>query len=127
MLYLHCSRIMGRPQWADMGMWLQSVMLLLVERGLASCPQECWAMYGGTVRATLGLGDDQILFSGLAIGYADEAALVNKWPVPRVDLEEEIDRTGFARVDRKQGFFDVAAQLPSAVERCTANPPHPQS
>src|SRR3546814_2474542 len=41
MLFLHCSRIMGPPQWSDMGMWLQSVMLLLVEHGLASCPQEC--------------------------------------------------------------------------------------
>ena len=70
MLFLHCSRIMGPPQWADMGMWLQSVMLLLVEHGLASCPQECWAMYGATIRDELELGDDQILFTGLAIGHA---------------------------------------------------------
>lgn len=95
MLFLHCSRIMGPPQWADMGMWLQSVMLLLVEHGLASCPQECWAMYGSTVRTELGLGDDQILFSGLAIGYADEDAPVNHWPVPRVGLDEVIDWQGF--------------------------------
>src|SRR3546814_15064428 len=72
MLFLHCSRIMGPPQWSDMGMWLQSVMLLLVEQGLASCPQECWAMYGQTVRETLGLGADKILFTGLAIGHADD-------------------------------------------------------
>ncbi|WP_447765777.1 nitroreductase [Sphingopyxis panaciterrae] len=95
MLFLHCSRIMGPPQWSDMGMWLQSVMLLLVEAGLASCPQECWAMYGATVRRTLALGDDQILFTGLAIGYADEDAAVNQWPVPRVGLEDVIDWQGF--------------------------------
>ena len=95
MLFLHCSRIMGPPQWSDMGMWLQSVMLLLVEAGLASCPQECWAMYGATVRETLALGDDQILFTGLAIGYADEGAAVNQWPVPRVGLDEVIDWQGF--------------------------------
>lgn len=95
MLFLHCSRIMGPPQWADMGMWLQSVMLLLVERGLASCPQECWAMYGATVRETLGLGDDQILFTGLAIGHADEQAAVNQWPVPRAALGEVVDWQGF--------------------------------
>ncbi|MGB7410187.1 MAG: nitroreductase [Sphingopyxis granuli] len=95
MLFLHCSRIMGPPQWADMGMWLQSVMLLLVEHGLASCPQECWAMYGATVRAELGLGDAQILFCGLAIGHADEEAPVNCWPVPRVGLDEVIDWQGF--------------------------------
>lgn len=95
MLFLHCSRIMGPPQWSDMGMWLQSVMLLLVEAGLASCPQECWAMYGNTVRRTLSLGDDQILFTGLAIGYADEDAAVNQWPVPRAPLDEVIDWQGF--------------------------------
>jgi len=95
MLFLHCSRIMGPPQWSDMGMWLQSVMLLLVEVGLASCPQECWAMYGKTVRETLALGEDQILFTGLAIGYADADAAVNRWPVPRVELEEVIDWQGF--------------------------------
>jgi len=95
MVFLHCSRIMGPPQWADMGMWLQSVMLLLVEHGLASCPQECWAMYGATVRAELGLDDGQILFCGLAIGHADEEAPVNRWPVPRVGLDEVIDWQGF--------------------------------
>jgi nitroreductase len=95
MLFLHCSRIMGPPQWSDMGMWLQSVMLLLVEAGLASCPQECWAMYGATVRQALALGDDQILFTGLAIGYADEGASVNQWPVPRVSLDDVIDWQGF--------------------------------
>ncbi|WP_432768505.1 MAG: nitroreductase [Sphingopyxis sp.] len=96
MLFLHCSRIMGPPQWSDMGMWLQSVMLLLVEHGLASCPQECWAMYGATIRRTLALPDDQILFTGLAVGYADDAAPVNQWSVPRVGLEDVIDWQGFA-------------------------------
>jgi nitroreductase len=95
MLFLHCSRIMGPPQWADMGMWLQSVMLLLTEAGLASCPQECWEMYGGTVRRALGLDEGQILFAGLAIGYADESAPVNQWPVPRAPLDEVIEWQGF--------------------------------
>ena len=95
MLFLHCSRIMGPPQWSDMGMWLQSVMLLLVEAGLASCPQECWAMYGATVRRTVGLDEGQILFTGLAIGHADADAAVNQWVVPRVPLEDVIDWQGF--------------------------------
>lgn len=96
MLFLHCARTMGPPQWSDMGMWLQSVMLLLVEAGLASCPQECWAMYGATVRRMLELGDDQILFSGLAIGYADDTQPVNRWPVPRAELDEVIIWQGFS-------------------------------
>ena len=95
MLFLHCSRIMGPPQWSDMGMWLQSVMLLLVEAGLASCPQECWAMYGATIRRMLPLDEGQILFTGLAIGYADTDAAVNQWAVPRAPLEDVIDWQGF--------------------------------
>ena len=97
MLFLHCSRIMGPPQWSDMGMWLQSVMLLLVEHGLASCPQECWAMYGATVRRTLELDEGQILFTGLAIGHADADAAVNRWPVPRANIDEVIEWQGFDR------------------------------
>src|SRR3546814_18990394 len=115
MLFLHCSRVMGPPQWADMGMWLQSVMLLLVEQGLASCPQECWAMYGATVRATLGLGDDHILLSGLAIGYADEEAAGNQWQVPRDNIEEEIEWRGDARVNRKKEFSRTIACLAKAT------------
>ena len=34
MLFVHCPRFMGPPQWADMGIWLQSVMLLCREAGL---------------------------------------------------------------------------------------------
>ena len=95
LMLIHTPRYMGPPQWSDMGMWLQSVMLLLVEQGLASCPQECWAMYGETVRKTLGLEDGQILFSGLAIGYADDAKPVNQGPVPRVGIDEAIEWQGF--------------------------------
>ena len=95
MLYLHCSRIMGPPQWGDMGIWLQSVMLLLAEAGLDSCPQECWAMFGQTVRDSLDIGDDQILWTGLAIGHADTAHPVNNWPVPRVAVDDVITWQGF--------------------------------
>lgn len=95
MLFLHCSRIMGSPQWSDMGMWLQSVMLLAEEAGLSTCPQECWSLYGKTVRDTLGLDDGQILFTGLALGYADENAAVNNWPVPRASIDEVIEWQGF--------------------------------
>jgi nitroreductase len=55
-----------------MGMYLQSVMLLLREEGLDSCPQECWAMYPATIRSFLGTPDERLLFTGMAIGYMDK-------------------------------------------------------
>ncbi len=85
LLMLATPRLMGPPQWGDMGIWLGTVMLLLREAGLDSCPQEAWAMYGATVRRACGWGEDMIFWTGLAIGHRDAAAAVNNFPVPRRD------------------------------------------
>jgi len=42
-LFCYIDRDLGRPQWADVGMYLQSVMLLLRAEGLHSCPQIAWS------------------------------------------------------------------------------------
>lgn len=90
LLFLHAPRFMGPPQWGDMGMWLATLCLLLREAGLDSCAQEAWSIYGKTVRARLGLDDEQILWTGLAIGYRDADALVNNFTVPRAPLNEVV-------------------------------------
>lgn len=90
LLFLHCPRFMGPPQWGDMGMWLATVCLLLREAGLDSCAQEAWSVYGQTVREQLGLGEEQILWTGLAIGYRDPDAPVNLFDVPRAPMEEVV-------------------------------------
>lgn len=58
-------------QWLDLGVYLQSFLLLLEEAGLAACPQADWAMYDETVRCALGVGDNMMLICGVAIGHAD--------------------------------------------------------
>ena len=70
-LFCTVDRRMGPPQWSDLGMYLQNVMLLAVEAGLATCPQECWAIYPETIEAFLGTPGDRMLFCGMAIGYED--------------------------------------------------------
>lgn len=87
-LFCYVDRQMGRPQWADLGMYLQTVMLLLRERGLDSCPQEAWSMYHRTVAALLSPPDDWMLFCGMAIGFADETAMVNRLESQRLPLEQ---------------------------------------
>lgn len=88
-LALFCSvdRQMGPPQWADLGMFLQTVMLLLREAGLHSCAQECWARYAQTVGAFLDLPPERMLFCGMAIGHEDTDAPINQWRSARVPLE----------------------------------------
>lgn len=93
-LFLHTPRLMGPPQWSDLGMWLQSLMLLLVEAGLASCPQESWALYPKTVRCHVPIPDEHILFCGLAIGYADTTAPLNVFPNSRAPLSETVTFIG---------------------------------
>ena len=94
-LFTYTRKYMGPPQWSDMGMWLQTVMLLLREEGLDSCAQEIWARYGEFMRAQLGIDDEHIFFCGMAIGYRDPAAPINTFPVPRVPLAETVAFKGF--------------------------------
>jgi nitroreductase len=79
---------MGPPQWSDLGMYLQNLMLLAVEAGLATCPQECWAMYPETVGTFLDMPEDRMLFCGMAIGYEDKTAAANALRTERADETE---------------------------------------
>lgn len=94
-LFTYTRKYMGPPQWSDMGMWLQTVMLLLREEGLDSCPQEIWARYGAFMKRQLGIDDEHIFFCGMAIGYRDAGAPINGFPVPRVALKETVAFEGF--------------------------------
>jgi nitroreductase len=72
----------------DYGMFLQSLMLAAVEKGLASCPQAALAEYPWIVKQALGYPQDSILICGMALGYEDTAAPVNGYRVPRQPLAD---------------------------------------
>lgn len=95
-LALFCSvdRQMGPPQWADLGMFLQTVMLLLREAGLHSCAQECWARYAQSVGEFLALPRERMVFCGMAIGHEDADAPINQWRSARVPLDEFVQFDG---------------------------------
>lgn len=82
------DRIMGPPQWSDLGMYLQSAMLLFQEEGIDTCPQECWAMYPKTIHEFCEMPDELMLFCGMAIGYKDEKHPVNQLRTKRLDTDE---------------------------------------
>ncbi|UVO54682.1 nitroreductase [Sphingomonas sp. SUN039] len=87
-LFMTVDRRMGPPQWSDMGMFLQTFMLLAVEQGLATCAQECWAVYPETVKAFLGTSDERMLFCGMAVGYEDLSEPANALRTDRADAGE---------------------------------------
>ena len=94
-LFFCLDRNLGPPQWADVGMYMQSVMLLAAERGLDTCPQEFWARYPRTVAAFIGLPDDHMVFSGMALGWRDEAHPINAWRTRRDPFEAWCEMRGF--------------------------------
>ena len=79
---------MGPPQWSDLGMFLQSVMLLAIEAGLDTCPQECWAIYPDTINGFLGTPGNRMLFCGMAIGHEDASEPANRLRAERAPIEE---------------------------------------
>lgn len=94
-LFCYVHRSMGPPQWSDLGMYLQTVMLLLREEGLDSCPQEAWAIYPETIRNFLQAPSDHMLFSGMAIGYKAPDEPANRLIAERVPLDDFADFRGF--------------------------------
>lgn len=89
-LFLCTDRLMGPPQWCDLGIYLQTLMLLAREHGLHTCPQEAWTSWHRTVSDYLALPASQMLFCGLALGYRDESAPINSLRTDRAPLDEYV-------------------------------------
>ena len=82
------DRQMGPPQWSDLGMFLQTFMLLAKEAGLDTCAQEAWSMKHDSVSKFVKAEDSDMLFCGMAIGYRDDTATVNSLKSERRPLNE---------------------------------------
>jgi nitroreductase len=79
------DRVMGRGSLLDFGMFLQSIMVAARARGLHTCPQAAWNHFSKIILPHIGAGDNDMLVCGMALGYADESALVNTFETTRVD------------------------------------------
>lgn len=81
------DRQMGPPQWSDLGMFLQSFMLLATEQGLGTCAQEAWSMRPKSVSEFVSAPQELMLFCGMAIGYPEETA-INALTTDRTPLDD---------------------------------------
>lgn len=94
-LFFCIDRKMGPPQWSDLGMYMQSVMLLAREHGLHTCAQEAWSMWPRTTVEFLGLPAELMLFAGMALGHRDENHPINRLRTDRAPLGEFATLRGF--------------------------------
>lgn len=82
---LFLQRAFGPSQWLDLGIYLQTVLLLLTEAGYGACPQADWAMFDRSVCNFLGISADLTLVCGIAIGRADLGRPENRIRTERDD------------------------------------------
>ena len=87
-LFAYIDRSLSYGQWMDLGMFLQSLMLLCEDHGLASCAQGYWTFFHDNVRAATGAPDDLMLACGLAIGFEDTDATINRVHSTRATIDE---------------------------------------
>lgn len=93
-LFFAIDRDMQQGQWADLGMFMQSIMLLAREHGLHTCSQEAWSIWYKTLGELLEIPPELMLFCGMAIGYLDESHPINTLRTERAPLDEIVSFVG---------------------------------
>lgn len=88
MLLFFIDKSLETGSYMDYGMFLQNIMLLAEEAGLATCPQGALAEFPHLIKQELSVDNEKILLGGMALGYRDETNIVNQYKTPRAELEE---------------------------------------
>ena len=89
--FFSMPKSMSEINAVDMGIYLQSIMLLLTENGLASCPQGALAMYTDAIHEMANIPEGHAIMFGLSFGYADEGAVINSFDVGREELSKSVE------------------------------------
>lgn len=88
-IFCYVDKQMGPPQWSDLGMFLQTFMLLATEEGLDTCAQEAWSIKETSVSSFFNIqNENDILFCGMSIGYADKKDPLAEMRTSRRPLKE---------------------------------------
>ena len=94
-LFVTTDAYLGRGSWSDTGMYIQTIMLAARGFGLHTCAQAAWIQYQAPIFRHLEIPDDQVLVSGMSMGYADTEAIENTLVSEREALENVASFKGF--------------------------------
>lgn len=87
-VFFTMDKRMQYGQWLDMGIFLGNFLLAARSFGLEACAQQVWCEYGPAVHNVIGIPDDEVLVTGLSLGYADEGAPENSLHTERASASE---------------------------------------
>ncbi len=85
--FLSMPGTMNRGNALDVGIFMQSIMLLFAERGIGCCPQGALAHYPDPVRAVARVPEGNIILCGLSFGYEAPGERINQVRMPREALD----------------------------------------
>jgi len=83
-------RDLGPADALSVGMFLQTLVLVLTAKGLGTCVAVSVAGYPEILRAELGIAEELEILCGLAVGYVDESFPANWLRVERDAVEEHV-------------------------------------
>lgn len=83
-------RDLGLVDSLGVGMFLQTLLLALTERGLGSCVQVSIAHFPDVLHDHLDIPDDLRVLCGLAVGYPDPQFPANNLHVPRNPVDHNV-------------------------------------
>ena len=87
-MFFTLNKVLGDGSKLDTAMFMQNIMLSAKSHGLDTCAQAAWNAYHSIVLPLLNAGEDEILVSAMALGYADKNAIVNQMQPTRESVEQ---------------------------------------
>ncbi len=84
----HLHQHAERGNFLDMGLFMQNIMLGLVEKDLGSCPQYSICAYSKTIKEHLGISKERIIVCGMSVGYPDNSNPINHFIPNRIELNK---------------------------------------
>jgi nitroreductase len=89
-IYLHQERTLSAYSIFDAGLLAQNIALLAEEKGLGTCFLAVTVLFPEIIRKHTGIPDTDRILIGLAIGYPDDDAPINRFRSERVPLQDVV-------------------------------------
>jgi len=88
--FISMRKDMGEVNAVDVGIYVQTLMLVMAANGVGCCPQGALAMYPNAAYELAGVPEDHGILIGLSFGYADKEAPINNYDVGRAELDTSV-------------------------------------
>lgn len=88
--YVCMAKSFGIGVALDVGMYVQTLMLAMQSRGIATCAQAALRSFPALAAEHLGIPDDEQILCGLSFGYEDTRVPANKTRQPRDPISANV-------------------------------------